>query len=64
MRLPVLTWVAEPGGDGGEDTWLCSGTSVNYWKCELSAVQTTFQRRDTIYSPNWKLESNWTMSNM
>ena len=64
MGIPVLTWVAEPRGDGGEDTWLCSGTSVNYWKCELSALQTTFQRRDTIYSPNWKLESNWTMSNM
>ena len=64
IGIPVLTWVAEPGGDGGEDTWLCSGTSVNYRKCELSAVQTTFQRRDTIYSPNWKLESNWTMSNM
>ena len=49
MSIPVLTWVAEPRGDGGEDTWLCSGTSVNYWKCELSALQTTFQRRDTIY---------------
>ena len=48
MSIPVLTWVAEPRGDGGEDTWLCSGTSVNYWKCELSALQTTFQRRDTI----------------